>query len=104
MSNVICIGEAQQKNAQTADPTKPNQPGAKRMRRIPRSDRETIAFAFFVLGRSVRWLQSTNKPFRHVDIEEALREKYDEMAGRFRAVDAERQILRAKLYELRRAA
>lgn len=66
---------------------------------IPRRDRETMAYAFFTLGKSLYWLARTNR-LAHRDVELILREQHQELMDR--NADAMERILRVQV--TRRAA
>lgn len=52
-------------------PTPPTSPGAQRF--MARRDRETVAYAYHALGRSVRWLAKTNRVSERI-IEDIIRD------------------------------
>lgn len=59
--------------------TPPNVPGGQRF--VPRRDREVIAYAFFVLGRSIQWLSRTNR-LPHRTIEGIIRDEHENRLAR----------------------
>jgi hypothetical protein len=69
------------------DTTPPNVPGGARF--IPRRDRETIAHAFYALGRSVQWLSRTNR-LPHREIEVIIRNEHESRLNRIEALFAGR--------------